>query len=289
MPYKRKRSLSRSRPRVAKRQRRRGATYRNRGPGRLRTRFSRAVRRTVLQMSETKECQREIAQNAKITHNFPLNLNTNALFCSRGTAGEEFGDGAGDQNGTRIGQRIFVKGIKVAIQIEAQQYRPKTTYWLYLIRNKRNKDATLDTKSEIWEGRSTTIPLDYIDTSKVDVMFCKKFVLTMPNMGTTTFMETTSAAGVGALDKASGTAYVVSGGLNYSTVTNPQVIQKFYIPINKTILYGDSNDAGYADIPNSLRYQWVIVGYDNYTTATNDLIAPCGHVSMTTIMKFKDV
>lgn len=291
MVYSRKRKYGRKIYTTSKRRRTvSAAKYRVRfSRMRSRGKLARVVRRTVLRMSETKECQREIAQNAQITHNFPLNLNTNALFCSRGTAGEEMGDGAGDNNGTRIGQKIFVQGIKVAIQLEAQQYRPKTTFWLYLVRNKRNKDATLDTKAEMWEGRSTTVPLDYIDTSKVEVAFCKKFVLTMPNMGSTVAMSTTSAQGLGVKDSASGTAFTVSGGEVYTTVTNPQVLKKFYIPINKTIVYGDTNDGGYADIPNSLRYQWVIVGYDNYTTVTNDLIAPLGHVSMTTVMKFKDV
>lgn len=267
------------------------AMYR-RKPGRRRFRgIKRVIRNTVMSMAETKECLLEVANNTELKHNQVHNLSSNAFFSAVGTHGEDFNDGGtAGLAGSRLGNTIYVKGIKCAIMLESQQYRPQVTYWLYLVRNKANRDAHVDTTAEMFEGRSTTLPMDYIDTSKVDVMFCKKFVLKMGNQGTATYTSTTTAAGVGALSSVDGTAFVRNGTVDERVIQNPQLIKKFYVPINRTIKYNDFDDDGVLrNVPSSMRYQWVMVAYGSYASTTGDSIAPVGHVSLTTVMKFKDV
>lgn len=253
--------------------------------------IQRVIRNTVMKIAETKEVLLEVSKNVELKHNQVHNLTSNALFSSMGTHGEDFNSGGtAGLAGNRIGNSIFVKGIKCAIMLESQQYRPQVTYWLYLVRNKANRDAHLDTTAEIFEGRSTTLPMDYIDTSKVDVMFSKKFVLKMGNQGVATYTSTTTAAGVGALSSVDGTAFVRNGTVDERLVQNPQLIKKFYVPINKTIKYNDfDDDSVLRNVPSTMRYQWVMVAYASYASTTEDAIAPVGHVSLTTVMKFKDI
>lgn len=241
--------------------------------------FKKAVMSVVNKNAEVKTVMRQVCSNLTLQHNNIHNIDSNAFYCEMGNYGEDRGSGVGARNGNKI----FVKGIKVSLNIESQQYRPAVQYWLYLIRKKGNQDAVIDVKDEMFEGISTTLPCDYIDTSKVDILFCKKFKPRMPNMGTTL---TASANGQFNVAQTEGVVPDLYEGI-YSQVTNPQIIQKFYVPLNRTILYQDADSA--RTIPASYRYQWVIMTYDNYSSTTADAVYPTGHITMTTKMNFTDV
>lgn len=265
----------------------RQSIYRKRGRPRPKGKFARKVMNVVNKSAETKEVMSNIATNLMITHNTVTNLNSNALTCQLGVFGETL-TGVSGYSGCRIGNRIFVKGIQVAMHIENQQYRPNVMYQLYLIRNKHNRDLTISNKSQMFEGLNTTIPLDYIDTAQVDILFSKKFKVKQDGMGTTL-----EPGGAGVFD----TSKVVVGGdpLPFvyegidTVVTNGRWMGKFYVPINKSILYQDAEDTNARQVPSTYRYQWVIYGYDNRSTTTGDTTWPIGHVNMTTKMKFTDV
>lgn len=231
--------------------------------------------------AEVKECLQGIASNVQLQHNKLTNLNSNVFRTTRGVAGE----GAG-ADGMRVGNKIFVKKLRVSIMIEAQQYRPLTNYWLYLVRLKgAAMDTTITNPVDMFEGTATTIPMDFLDTSKCDVLFVKKFTLRMPNQGTLDTMGGGTSAGDPPGAEAGGTN-TLSSQLNLR-ITNPQVITKFNVPINTTIVYRDSQDAN-SDYPHSYRYQWVMLSYDNYTSQPS-AIWPVGHVTMTQKMTFTDV
>lgn len=237
--------------------------------------------RVVNHNSEVKECLVGIASNVTLQHNTLTNLNNNVFRTTRGAAGE----GAA-ADGMRIGNKIFVKKLRCSIMIEAQQYRPQTNYWLYLVRLKgANMDNTINAASQMFEQTATTIPMDFLDTSKCDVLFVKKFTLRMPNQGTLDTMGG-GTLGTDPPGAQAGGSHLASGELNLR-ITNPQVITKFNVPINTTINYRDSQDAN-SDIPYSYRYQWVMLCYDNYTSAPS-ATWPVGHVTMTQKMTFTDV
>lgn len=240
------------------------------------SRFASAVMRAVNRHSEVKEVMRPMVANKPLYHNTVQNINPNAFYCDIG-----FHGGNGDQNhAQRIGNKIFVKGIKVSLMLENQQYRPLCSYWIYLVRLKEGRmSETVNSKDQLFEGVSTTIPMDYIDTSKCDILYRKKFTVRMPNAGTSSIMNTTVP---GAADK-------IHDGADWTVFTNPQKITKFYVPINKTIMFRDSDDSGQRVLPSSYLYQWAVACYDNYSATTNDTTYPLGHLTMTTIMKFTDV
>lgn len=254
---------------------------------RPRTKFARAVKSVILRNMETKEVFRSIATNVSVRHNVLLNLDDNAFYTYLGTRGEDMSNTT--STGSRVGKEIFLKGIKVALMIESMQMRPQVTYWLYLIRNNKNPDTGITSKSDVYEGKSSTIPLDYLDTDKCRVMFCKKITLRMPNTGTTKDMPTQGYALQGETGPGDGMGGVYAG-VDKSTVTNPKTIQKFYVPVNKKVMFRDDAD-GQATLPiPSQRYQWIMVAYDNYSTDSSVGSTPdAGHVHMTTVLKFKDI
>lgn len=239
------------------------------------------IRKAVNNMAETKEVMLTLATNVLIPHNQVVNLYNNAFYSKLGSAGEQF-QIAG--SGSRVGKKAYIKGISVALHIENQQYRPEVKYCLMLIRNKAAKDVPLTTKSQIFEDINTTIPLDYIDTGKVDVMFCKYFNVKQSNVGTTL---TAGPAGVFDHGEVEGILPDLYEGIN-TVSTNPRWMGKFYVPINKDVMYNDFA-GGSSEIPATYRYQWVIYGYDNRTSTTGSTTWPIGHVNMTTKLKFKDL
>lgn len=240
-----------------------------------RSRFRKAVMSVINRNAEVKEVMRSIVSNATVTHNTVMNLNSNAFFCEKGFEGGNHSSAA-----QRIGNRIFVKGFKCALMLENQQYRPRCTYWLYLVRAKGGAaDTPINNQSKMFEGVTTTLPMDYIDTDKVDVMFCKKFTVTMPNSGTTLAGDAT----------VTGAFYEESSGAMYTMVTNPQKILKFYVPCNFNIQYHDSDESGASTVPTSMRYQWVLCAYSNFSATTADGTYPLGHVTFSTKMRFTDV
>jgi len=243
--------------------------------------FAKKVMAVVNRKAEVKKQMFEVCSNFTLDHNVLQNLFSNVFVTKVGTAGDNINLVTGHN---RIGNKIYVKGIKVSINLEAQQYRPYTTYNLYLVRNKTNPSAHIDDKSEMFEGVSTTIPCDYIDPTKVHVLFQKRFTLKMPNSGTNVAMST-SADGV----LFNGGAYEYQNDASYHLFTNPRYCGKFYVPINKHIKYLDYGDDVNGMTDPQHRYQWVITGYNNFSTKSGDNNYPLAHLTMTQQLIFTDV
>nr|UOF78310.1 capsid protein [Cressdnaviricota sp.] len=246
------------------------------------SRFARAVKAVVHNLAETKEYMLPVCTNNPLNHNVVTNLSNNAFSTIIGTSGE-----ATSGQGVRIGNKIFAKKIRVSLMIESQQYRPLASYWLYLVRLKgAAADTTCSAKTQMFEDVSSTIPMDWLDTSKCDIMFCKKFVLRMPNMGT---LDTMGGGGTGGDPPGSEAGGTHVTGQQNLRITNPQIITKFNVPLNCNIMYKDSN-LGTPDNmqPHSFRYQWVMIAYDNFTSA-GGATWPVGHVTMTTKLTFVDI
>lgn len=255
----------------------------NIGRKRPRTKFAKAVVRVMNKYAEQKVVFKENTPSTgtQLYHNNIHNLDNNPFYTTVGTAGE----GGVGAVGTRVGKKIFIKGIKVAINLEAIQKHPLTHFWLYLIKNKIDPDEDITVQSEMFEGRSSTLPLDYIDTDKVDIMFCKKWTLRAPNMGTSTSLP-------------AGDGYAPTwenGGVpeGKAVVTNPQKIEKFYVRINKTFTYRDY-DLGatqYVLPVAPQRYQWVMVAYNNnaQSSDTANANSHIGKVWLTSKLLYTDV
>lgn len=249
-----------------------------------RNKFASRVMRIVNQRAECKEVLMEVAHNQVVKHNAILNLSTNALQTRLGAQGEDF-NGGGAGTGSRVGKKIYAKGLSCSIHIENQQYRPDCHYWLYLIRNKFDGNEQINAAAEMFEERTTTLPLDYLDRDKVDVLYCKKFHVKQPNAGTMNKLDGTDGACTGA-----GTAINIAGS-NWTVFGQGVLMKKFYIPLKRMITYTDTDGGLVANtIPIATqRYQWVMIGYNNFSTTTGDGTYPVGHVSLTTKLRFTDV
>lgn len=264
---------------------------------RPRTKFAAKVMRTINRYSEVKTQPAVLADYTEIKHNIVQSIYDNAFRTKIGTAGEGalYTGGGALSNGSRVGKAIFLKGIKVALNIQQSQKRPLVKYNIYLVRNKIVPDSTINTKAEMFEGYSTTIPMDYIDTDKVDIMFSKQVTIRMPNNATAKDMVAPSGLANQNEPGPDDVSVPVRAynGADKSVYTNPQHFSKFYVPVNKKIVFRDFMDgASFSEIPvGPQRYQWVITAYDNHDT---DLGGDPGtevlaHLKMTTILKFTDV
>jgi len=251
------------------------------------------VKKVIQSMAEQKIVYREVCKNFPLLHNeiFCIDSQFNALISTNGTLGDQMNP-TPTQGGCRIGNKVFAKGICCAIHIENQQYRPQCYYTLYLVRNKGNRDQIISGKAFVMEGMTNMLPLDYIDTAKVDVIFSKKFTVRAPNAGTTT-----TANGV-TIANPSGTFFEVAGGETYTVYSNGAKQMKFYVPLNITVQYNDgaTGNPALSEIPTFHRYQWIMSAYSNYSTKSQGDTPeaqwntyPVGHVSLSTKFKFADV
>lgn len=260
-----------------------GVRFKSRARAPFRAKFAKRVMSVVNRRAELKSVFKTwTGVETTIQHNRVLALAPNALTTALGVRGESGDnmDGTGSwtasSGGNRVGKKIFVKGIKVSLMIEQSQKRAYCNYWLGLIRNKVSSTDSLNDKGKVFEGLNSTIPMDYIDTDKVDIKFMKKISIRMPNQATAKDM----VAGSGLANLAE------QDGISKAVITNPQRIQKFYVPMNRTITYGDKGDGNdQFPIPKD-HYQWVLWAYDNHSTSAGTDI---GKIHLATKLNFTDV
>lgn len=250
-----------------------------------RAKFARSVMSVVNRKAETKKifknCTGASGSQTQLYHNNVTQIQFNALQSVIGARGDSMNDGSSGM-ASRIGKKIFLKGLSCAINLESIQKRPQVTYWLALMRNKKDPYANISAKGHIFEDLNSTIPMDYIDTDKVEVKFMKKFTLKMPNSGTSSSMP---ASGFAPTWENAGVPEMKF------TVTNPQKIAKFWVPFNKTIEYNDySPDASEGQRPHPKdMWQWVAWSYDTHGTPSTGADSETGRLELTTVMKFTDV
>lgn len=275
-PYKRARTSRTRRTRLVKSRVKR-RTYRTKN------RLNKRIKSVVYRMAESKEAYRMICTEQQLTQNQVLEIDSNPLETYLGTQGDRMPvDQNSTNNGNRIGNSIYVKGLKCRILLEADHKFPSTTFKLFLVRNKEQPDGGID-KATMFERLQTTaqfpVHLDYIDTNKVDIMFCKTFRPKMPNAGTTKSLE--SGADYAHMNE-------LDTNIGKAIVTDPRVLTKFYVPFNRTINYRDRDGTnGNCNLPVwNHRYRWVMVSASGYGLTDGTMI---GRVTMTQKMLFKDV
>lgn len=258
---------------------------------RPRTKFARRVMGAINRHAEVKLQPGNLADYTEIKHNQIQNISQNALRTKLGTIGEaSCYDGSGAiGNGSRLGKSIYLKGIKVALNIQQSQKRALVKYNIYLLKNKVSNEDTISSKDDMFEGYSNTIPMDYIDTDKVDIVFSKQIIVRMPNNATAKDMVAPS----GLANQNENPVTPGYNGQDKSVYTNPQHFSKFYVPMNKKVTYRDFVDSStLSEVPiGPQRLQWVITAYDNHDTDRTGTPGTevLGHLKMTTILQFTDV
>lgn len=179
----------------------------------------------------------------------------------------------GTDHTNRIGDKIHAKYIKFKMYFENQQYRPKATYTILVLRNKNDASANILDNENIYEGVTTSKNIDYIDYNKYEVLYSKR--ITVNNSGSSD--GPISAMGTGGIDgesKALGAETVIG---------NPTKHHTFKVRLNRTIQYLDGTNT-----PSTMKFALAVIPYCNYTTATGGTTYPVGHVSVASCFVFKD-
>jgi len=179
--------------------------------------------------------------------------------------------------GSRIGRKIFARGLAIRLKLENFQNQPTLTYRVVIVRNKIGNSLTAD-EANIWEGSHTDRMIDYLDTEKWEIKYSKQYTLRMPGFGTGAATITTGqGAGTASVSQADGTSWI----------GRPKKFVKTYLPINKEILYpATRNGAGFT-VPYNEHWQMLIMCYSAYTAPTNG--SDLGFVDCTTKLYFKDL
>lgn len=237
------------------------------------------IRRVVNKMAETKIEMRSVCNNAGVKHNQCVNLSNNLLYTDVGPRGEMINDvSAGNHYGTRVGKKLYCKGLSIKIKCENYQAQPNLMWRIMILKNKMGYLDIAGTDN-IYEGAHTDKMMDYVNTDHYAVMYSKTFNV--------------KAAGPGA-GAGSATSGQEAGSTHVSMADGSQWIArgkkyiKIWLPINKTLVYNPvQNNTNWSE-PLNMKLQLVAQVYSAYTaptTGSSDL----GFIDASTKMYFKDI
>lgn len=147
----------------------------------------------LYKMIETKQITRRTSDNVNLAHNNvhivqdqiggPLNM-----FRSANSTDDPMGVG-----GSRIGDQIAVKGVKLTCFLENALGRPKVHYRLMLV--KMAKGDTLD-RSTLFQNKTNNKMIDTINTERYTILFQRRFNMT-PSNGMATSLIAPAVPGAG--------------------------------------------------------------------------------------------
>lgn len=134
---------------------------------------------------ETKESTWSTNDNVSLPHNNVVMLTGSSSlplnpfrFANNGT-----GDPMSDNTGSRIGDRITVKGLKIKFFIENALQRSRVYYRVMLLKGPRG--ATFD-RTNIFKGAASNKMIDMIDTEKFTIVWQKVFTINVASAAAST-------------------------------------------------------------------------------------------------------
>lgn len=229
-----------------------------------RTKLGRLMKRVVLNQHETQHKESQLCSNLTVEHNEMTMINTDLLDVVQG-----------DGVSSRMGDRIYVRGIKLKIYIENQQYRPFARYCIVIFRDKAYPHTVHVTGDTLQEGVTTNKNLDFFDYNRYEFKVIKRVNVTMPNAGT-------SLALGGTVD---GVANLESSGANYTVYGNPSKYVNIWIPFNYNVTYQDGGSSAVA----TQVWQMGVIAYGSFGATTSGATYPIGHISVVKKLYFKEL
>lgn len=192
----------------------------------------------LYRMIETKETTQTVSSNTSMNHNVITYL-TNPFTLNQGTTDPMSG------TGTRIGDRITVKGCLIKGMVECALNRPKVFVRIMLVKYAKGDDPSTST---LFKGDSGNKMIDQINTDRHTILAQKIFNVTSSN----TTAVTVNVDGSVATGNPAGIA----------TRTF-----KLWVPGTK---FGKGGNVQYEDAstsqPKFYSYRWIALVYDWYGT-----------------------
>lgn len=229
-----------------------------------RSRLGRMIKRQVLNAHETQHKDSQLCSNLTCLHNQLTMINNDLLDITQG-----------DGVSSRMGDRVYIRGIKLKMYIENQQYRPFARYCIVMFRDKVNPHLNHATGDNLMEGVTTNTNLDFFDFNRYEFKFIKRVNVTMPNAGTS------NALG-GTVD---GVADAESAGADDSVYGNPSKYVNIWVPFNYNVLYQD----GPTSPVSTQVWQLGVYTYGSFGSTTAGATYPIGHISVVKKLYFKEL
>lgn len=138
----------------------RKTSYRGRSQSKA---IARIAEKVFMRHTETKHATRQLAGAQELYHNSSVRLTKNILYTVQGT---------NDAN-HRIGDEIWVKGVKVYLMLEDKWDRPNTTYCVWIA---KARDTVANSSTVPLKNITGALPMDPMDTEQVQrVVYRKMF------------------------------------------------------------------------------------------------------------------
>lgn len=201
---------------------------------------------SLMRMIETKEGQWSSQTNVQLPHNqIYIVLNANSVVLNPFQSVNGTDDPMGRQAFSRIGDEIYVKGMRICMFLENAINRAKVHYRIMLLKCPRG--VTID-RATLFKGCSNNKMIDTVNTERFQIIWQKRFN-----------METANPAPTGV-----GPTGVPTGTTSAGQAT--RVIEA-WVPGKK---FGNKGKLSFEDatagLPKFFDYRFVILSYDWFGT-----------------------
>lgn len=193
----------------------------------------------LYRMIETKESTQTVSSNTSLNHNVITYL-TNPFTLNQGSTDPMSG------TGTRVGDKISVKGVMLKGMVECAMNRPKVFVRIMLVKYAKADDPTTAT---LFKGDSGNKMIDQINTDRYTILAQKTFNVETSNAPTAVTVNVDGSVATGN-----------PGGIGTKTF-------KLWVPGTK---FGRGGNVQFEDAstsqPKFFSYRWIVLVYDWYGT-----------------------
>lgn len=218
------------------------------------TKIQRMVRKAISQNNkknlEVKKSVFTSTDGNQISHNDFITLDNNLLTTGQGTANPD-----NSIFNNRIGDKITLRGSKLALFVELNERYSDVTFRLFVIRCAK---GDIPTKATLFNNISGNKMLDTLNTDRYTILAQKIFKLKAPNIGSNGVASTGLLTGAGTFDMLNGQQTVLSRATK---------IVKMWIPgkvFTKSGIIQYENGTAQVKFYD---YRVVIYAYSNYSTS----------------------
>ena len=225
-------------------------SYKRKRPTNVRNVARRAAAQVMNRLVETKSGVRPFADGTQIAHNDFVVIDSQPLATTQGTSDSE------SSQGTRIGDKIKVRGLSFKGMLELNERFSDVTFRILFIRSAKDD---LPTSTTMWQGVSGNKMLDHFNNERYTLIAQKWLKIKGPNFGVD---GQTNAVGVG-----SGALYTHTGDQDHTTHSRATKMFNIWIPGDKIASGGNLQYENQSAQPKFYDYHALIYAYSNYSTS----------------------
>ena len=223
--------------------------YKRKRPTNVRNVARRAAAQVINRLVETKSGVRPFTDGTEIAHNRLVVVDSSPLATTQGTSDSE------SSQGTRIGDKIKIKGLAFKGMLELNERYSDVTFRIMFIKSAK---GDVPSHFNMWQNVSGNKMLDHFNTERYTLVAQKWIKIRSAGHGVTGNYPWAVGAGGDYIDPANG---------SHETVSRATKLFNIWIPGDKIVPGGHLQYENQGSQPKFHDYHAIIYAYSNYSTS----------------------